>query len=205
MILPAILWSQSCDLPVFRLTLLRITCNCDLWKSPRLDKIRYNHTFLSTMSLKIDFLFVTSAPIHCSNFPWIIATSSFWRGVLPQPEPLESPPLLLLLYSESDMTEVEPFLQFLSSGAHTRLLIKGPTVTSFPCHRDPWSSLPIYVQIQHGTWGLFGKVLGIFANVIPYMERSISSGSIFTTLIHLSQDLIPYFARFHLYLKIVPN
>jgi len=47
-IVPAILWSRSCDLPVFRLTLLRITCNCDLWKPPRLDKIKYNHTFLST-------------------------------------------------------------------------------------------------------------------------------------------------------------
>jgi len=34
---PAILWSQSCDVPVVQLTLLWIPCLCDLWKSPRLD------------------------------------------------------------------------------------------------------------------------------------------------------------------------
>jgi len=85
----AILWSRSRDLPVFWLTLLGITCNCDLWKPPRLDKIRYNHTFLSTASslsspnmASINHRCMGNANLDVTWVQLFVATSEFWNASL---------------------------------------------------------------------------------------------------------------------------
>ena len=92
---------------------------------------------LLAISLKIDFLFVASAPIHISSFSCTMATSSLRRGVLPCPVACDLSSLLLSLYSDPDIGEMESLQCIPNPRPHTGLFNEFPVVTLFTCHRDP--------------------------------------------------------------------